>query len=71
MLPLSLGQEKETQNKAANKKSTDQGKSELVVGADAPDWSLPGSDGKTYKLSEFKNKKAVVVFWYPMALTGG
>lgn len=44
---------------------------ELKVGDDAPDFSLQGADGKTYKLSEFKGKQAVVVAWYPKALTGG
>ncbi len=42
----------------------------LKVGDDAPDFTLKGSDGKTYKLSELKGK-TVVVAWYPKALTGG
>jgi peroxiredoxin Q/BCP len=32
---------------------------------------LKGSDGKTYKLSDFKGKKAVVIAWFPKAFTGG
>ena len=28
-------------------------------------------DGKTYKLSEFRGKQAVVIAWYPKAFTGG
>jgi peroxiredoxin Q/BCP len=43
----------------------------LKVGDLAPDFSLPGSDGKTYKLSEFKGKQTVVVAWFPKAFTGG
>ena len=43
----------------------------LKVGEQAPDFTLKGTDGKTYKLSEFKGKQAVVVAWYPKALTGG
>ena len=43
----------------------------LQVGEMAPDFELKGSDGKTYKLSDFKGKKAVVVAWYPKAFTGG
>lgn len=45
--------------------------SPLKVGDLAPDFTLPGSDGKTYKLSEFKGKKAVVLAWFPKAFTGG
>jgi peroxiredoxin Q/BCP len=44
---------------------------ELAVGDPAPDFSLPASDGKTYKLSDFKGKKAVVLAWFPKAFTGG
>src|SRR5262245_61705518 len=43
----------------------------LKVGDDAPDFSLTGSDGKTYKLSDFKGKQAVVIAWFPRAFTGG
>jgi peroxiredoxin Q/BCP len=43
----------------------------LKVGDKAPDFSLKGTDGKTYKLSDFKGKQPVVVAWYPKALTGG
>ena len=43
----------------------------LQVGDMAPDFSLTGSDGKTYKLSEFKGKQAVVLAWFPKAFTGG
>src|SRR2546423_12536836 len=44
---------------------------ELKVGDPAPDFSLPGTDGKTYKLSDFKGKQAVVLAWFPKAFTGG
>ena len=44
---------------------------ELKVGDVAPDFELKASDGKTYKLSDFKGKKAVVVAWFPKAFTGG
>jgi peroxiredoxin Q/BCP len=43
----------------------------VKVGDDAPDFTMVGSDGKTYKLSDFKGKQAVVVAWYPRAFTGG
>jgi len=41
------------------------------VGDEAPDFTMTGSDGKFYKLSDFKGKQAVVVAWYPRAFTGG
>ena len=45
---------------------------ELKVGDTAPEFSMVGSDGKTYKLSELnKAGKAVVVAWFPRAFTGG
>ena len=44
---------------------------ELKVGDPAPDFTLQASDGKTYKLSDFKNKSAVVVAWFPKAFTQG
>jgi thioredoxin-dependent peroxiredoxin len=44
---------------------------EPKVGDAAPDFTLKGSDGKTYSLSDFKGKKAVVVAWFPKAFTGG
>ena len=44
---------------------------ELKVGDQAPDFSLQASDGKTYKLSDFKGKQAVVLAWFPKAFTSG
>jgi peroxiredoxin Q/BCP len=44
---------------------------ELKAGDKAPEFSMPGSDGKTYKLSQFRGQKAVVLAWYPKAFTGG
>lgn len=44
---------------------------ELKVGDPAPAFSLVGTDGKTYKLEDFKGKQAVVVAWFPKAKTGG
>ena len=43
---------------------------ELKVGDKAPDFTLPGSDGKMHSLSEFKGK-TVVLAWFPKAFTGG
>ena len=44
---------------------------ELKVGDMAPDFTLAASDGKTYKLSDFRGKQAVVVAWFPKAFTQG
>jgi hypothetical protein len=43
---------------------------ELKVGDLAPDFSLPGTDGKTYRLAEFKGRQAVVLAWFAKAFTG-
>ncbi len=43
---------------------------ELAVGDKAPDFSLPGSDGKTHTLAENKGR-TVVLAWFPKAFTGG
>lgn len=43
---------------------------ELVAGDLAPDFTLPGSDGKTHRLSDLRGK-VVVIAWFPKAFTGG
>ena len=43
---------------------------DLKVGDMAPAFALPGSDGKTHTLSEYKGK-TVVLAWFPKAFTGG
>jgi len=35
----------------------------LEIGAKAPDFALPATDGKTYKLSDFKDAKTLVIFF--------
>jgi len=46
-------------------------KTSLKVGDSAPDFTMRGTDGKTYKLSDFKGKKNVVLAFYVLAFTGG
>ncbi len=43
----------------------------LEVGDRAPDFTLPGSDGNTYSLSQFAGEKPVVIAFFPKAFTGG
>ena len=50
---------------------TPPGKTHLKVGDAAPDFSLRATDGKAYKLSDFKGKKNVVLAIYVLAFTGG
>ena len=46
-------------------------KTHLKVGDKAPDFSLRATDGKIYKLSDFKGQKNVVLAIYVLAFTGG
>lgn len=43
----------------------------LTEGQAAPDFELPASDGKTYRLSDYRGKQAVVIAWFPKAYTYG
>lgn len=47
------------------------GTSAVEIGSSAPDFSLPGSDGKNYRLSDYQNKRFVVIAFFPKAFTGG
>jgi len=44
---------------------------DLKEGQEAPDFSLPAADGKHVKLSDFKGKKNVVLYFYPKDDTPG
>ena len=44
---------------------------DLKVGDAAPDFTLQATDGKTYKLADFKGKQAIVLAWFPKAFTQG
>lgn len=44
---------------------------ELSVGDTAPDFTLEGTDGKTYSLGKDLKGRWVVLAWFPKAYTGG
>ena len=50
---------------------TDARADEPKVGDKAPDFTLVGSDGKEYALSQLIGKRTVVLAWFPKAFTGG
>lgn len=43
----------------------------LKVGDPAPQFSLSGSDGNSYRLASYKGKQVVVLVWFAKAFTGG
>jgi peroxiredoxin len=46
-------------------------KTQLKVGDEAPDFTLPSTTGQPVKLSDFRGKKNVVLAFFPAAFTGG
>jgi peroxiredoxin Q/BCP len=44
---------------------------ELKAGDMAPPFDLRGSDGRDYRLSDFRGRSAVVLAWFPKAFTAG
>lgn len=43
---------------------------ELGPGDPAPAFALPGSDGRTHRLADYRGR-TVVLAWFPKAFTGG
>jgi hypothetical protein len=46
------------------------GARELKVGDLAPEFSMPGSDGKIHELGSYRGRQAVVLAWFAKAFTG-
>ncbi len=46
-------------------------RTQVEEGAPAPDFSAPDQNGKPVKLSQFKGKKNVVLYFYPKDMTPG
>ena len=42
----------------------------LIIGDEAPDFSLPNQFGETVSLSDFRGKKPVVLVFYPLSFSG-
>lgn len=51
------------QEQSEKPKDKAENKPELAIGKPAPDFELKGSDGKTYKLSDYKDKTVVLEWW--------
>ncbi len=47
------------------------GTSDVKMGDQAPDFALPDRNGKTVRLSDYRGKKAVVLYFYPKDDTPG
>ena len=68
---IAAAQQTPTQTPAPAKTAPQAPHTNLKVGQAAPDFTLRGTDGKTYKLGDFKGKKSVVLAFYVLAFTGG
>jgi peroxiredoxin Q/BCP len=44
---------------------------DLAPGGKAPDFALPGSDGREHRLADYAGKQGVVLAWFPKAFTPG
>jgi len=43
----------------------------LQSGDLAPEFELPGTDGRTYRLADYRGKQAVVLAWFARAFSAG
>ncbi len=44
---------------------------DLEPGDRAPEFTLQGTNGRTYRLSQFAGERGVVLAWFPKAFTPG
>ena len=70
-ISIAAAQPAATQTPAPAKTAPQAPHTNLKVGQAAPNFTLRGTDGKTYKLSDFKGNKNVVLAFYVLAFTGG
>jgi len=68
---IAAAQPTPTQTPAPAKTAPQAPHTNLKVGQAAPEFTLRGTDGKTYKLSDFRGKRNVVLAFYVLAFTGG
>ena len=62
--------ERSNDRSAAHSDPRTTAEAELSVGSMAPEFELPGSDGKTHKLSNYRGEHVVLAF-FPKAFTSG
>jgi peroxiredoxin Q/BCP len=56
---------------AAGNTGSAKGEGEIAEGSTAPDFALPSDDGQTVKLSSYRGKQPVVLYFYPKDETPG
>jgi peroxiredoxin Q/BCP len=66
MLPFSSFEQRR-----AGEERVSEPQSPPVVGDTAPEFELPGSDGKTHRLADHLGQRVVLLAWFPKAYTPG
>jgi hypothetical protein len=62
---------REPHDPSADAAAADREPRRLSVGDAAPDFALEGSDGRTYRLSDYRGKQVVVLAWFARAFSAG